>query len=123
MSARAGAAWLVVPALALLLLAAHFMHAGLEPVAAVSILLIGLLFVPRPWAARTLQGVLVAGAIEWLLTAWNLAEARMAHGQPYLRMLLILGAVAVFTLAAAALFQLGAVQARFGLGRRPGSTG
>ena len=110
-----GAALLVVPALALLLLAAHFLHAGLEPIAALGLLLVGLLFVPRPWAARTLQAVLAAGTIEWLLTAWTLARLRAGHDQPYLRLVVILGGVAMFTAVAAALFQHRALRARFGL--------
>jgi hypothetical protein len=107
---------LLLPGLALLLLAAHFFHAGIEPLAAVAILLAGLLFVPRPWAARTLQAVLAAGTIEWLLTAYALAQMRLQHGQPWLRLALILGGVAVFTAIAAAVFQHRALRARFGLG-------
>lgn len=111
------AGFLVVPAFALLLLAAHFLHAGLEAVAAVGLLLVGLLFVPRPWAARTLQAVLAAGAIEWLLTAWSLAHQRAGHGQPFLRLVVILSSVALVTAVAAALFQHPALRARFGLNR------
>ncbi len=106
---------LLVPALALLLLAAHFLHAGLEPVAALGLLLVALLFVQRPWAARTLQAVLAAGTIEWLLTAWTLARLRSGHDLPYLRLLVILGGVALFTAVAAAVFQHPALRARFGL--------
>jgi hypothetical protein len=111
---------LIVPALALLLLAAHFMHAGLEPIAAVCILLVALLLLPRPWAARVVQLVLVAGVVEWVLTAVTLVEARVEQGQPYLRLVAILCGVAVFTAVAAALFQLPALRSRFGLARRTG---
>lgn len=113
---------LLLPGLALLLLGAHFFHAGLEPLAAVAILLVGLLFVSRPWAARTLQAVLAAGTIEWLLTAYALAQMRLQHGQPYVRLLVILGGVAVFTAVAAAVFQHRSLRARFGLGRPAEST-
>ena len=114
---RSGAWLLVVPGLALLLLAAHFMHAGLEPLAAACILLVALLLLPRAWAARVVQAVLAAGAIEWALTAYGLAQQRAAQGQPYTRLLVILGLVAVFTAVAAALFQHPALRARFGLAR------
>jgi hypothetical protein len=107
---------LLVPGLALVLLAAHFFHAGLAPFAAIAVLLAGLLFVRRPWAARIVQGVLVAGTVEWLLTAYALAQVRMQHGQPYVRLLVILGGVALFTAVAAAVFQRAALRARFGLG-------
>jgi hypothetical protein len=108
---------LVLPALALLLLAAHFFHARAGFVAALCILLVALLFVPRAWAARIVQVVLAAGAVEWVLTAYTLAHSRMQHGEPYLRLLVILGAVAVFTAVAAALFQHPTLRARFGLRR------
>jgi hypothetical protein len=107
---------LILPALALLLLGAHFLHAGLMPVAVVAVLLIGLLAVRRPWAARTLQVILALGAIEWVLTAIVRAQLRMSHDQPYLRLVLILGAVALFTAIAAAIFQHPKLRQRFGLG-------
>ena len=109
-----GAALLFVPVLALVLLAAHLLHAGLWPVAAVCLACIGLLGVRRPWAARVLQFLLVVGAIEWILTAVALAHMRAAHGQPYVRMLVILGAVAAFTLLAAFVFQSATLRRRFG---------
>lgn len=112
------AALLAVPALALLLLAAHFFHARAGLVAALCILLVTLLFVPRAWAGRIVQVVLVAGAIEWVLTAYTLAQVRMQHGDPYLRLVIILGSVALLTAVAAALFQHPALQARFGFGGR-----
>jgi hypothetical protein len=96
---------LALPALALVLLAAHLLHAGWWPLATVALLLLALLFVRRPWAARALQIVLAVAAVEWLLTAWGLAQMRMAHGQPYLRLLAILGAVALFTALAAWVIQ------------------
>lgn len=112
---------LLLPAVALVLLAAHLLHAGLLPLAAVVLLLTGLLAVRRGWAARTLQVVLAVGVVEWLLTASTLAGLRMRHGQPYVRLLVILGGVALFTALAAAAFQHPALRLRFGLGPR-GST-
>ena len=90
-----------LPALALLLLAAHFFRGGLFPLAALSFGLVTLLFVPRPWAALVLRAALALGSIEWLRTAWDLSAKRALAGEPYARMLLILGAVAAFTVVAA----------------------
>jgi glucose dehydrogenase len=106
---------LLLPGLALLLLAAHLMHAGWLPLAGLALLLIGLLFVRRPWAARTVQAVLAIATIEWVLTAYGLAQLRLGHGQPYLRLVLILGSVALFTAVAVAAFQHPALRTRFGL--------
>jgi len=116
MPGRAEAALLVLPVLALLLLAAHFVHAGLWPVAAACVAAVALIGVGKPWAARVLQALLACGAIEWVLTAATIAQLRIAHQQPYLRMLLILGSVAAFTVLAALAFQRPALTRRFGLG-------
>jgi len=88
---------LLLPALALLLLGAHFFRAGLVPVAAVCAALLALLFVRTAWAARAMQGALALGVLEWLRTGWLLASARADVGQPYGRLLVILGGVALLT--------------------------
>jgi hypothetical protein len=106
---------LAMPAVALLLLAAHLLHAGLRPLAVLSLLLAGLLAVRRPWAARVVQAVLLVAAVEWTLTTLALAQMRLQHDQPYLRLTLILGAVTAFTLLAAWVFQRPALRAWFGL--------
>ena len=43
-----------------------------------------------------MQLVLAAGAIEWVLTAYTLAQLRLRHDEPYVRLVFILGGVAVF---------------------------
>jgi hypothetical protein len=108
-------ALLVFPTLAAILLAAHFYRAGQIVLAALSVAALVLLAVPRPWAARALQLTLLAGAFEWLRTLAVFASTRMAMGQPYLRLTLILVAVAVFTAASAAVFQQSSVRRRYRL--------
>ncbi|MBK6349511.1 MAG: hypothetical protein V9E93_02235 [Steroidobacteraceae bacterium] len=109
------AALLMLPLLALLLLAAHLVHAGLMPLAALVILLVGLLAVPRPWASWTLQVVLTVAVIEWILTTVGLAQLRLRHDEPYLRLVAILGSVALFTALAAVAFQHPVLRAYFRL--------
>ena len=113
------AALLALPALALLLLAAHLFHAGALPFAALAILLAGLLAVPRPWAARTLQVVLAVAVIEWILTTVGLAQLRQRHDEPYVRLAVILGSVTLFTALAAAAFQHPLLRAYFRLSPQP----
>jgi hypothetical protein len=110
-------ALLLLPALTLLLLGAHFFRAGLVPLTIACLGFIALLFVRTPWAARALQVVLALGTIEWLRTAWVFASARAAVGQPYARLLLILGAVALVTAVAALVFRARAARAHFRLDR------
>lgn len=110
----ATAALLALPALALLLLAAHLLHAGFVVATVVTLLLGALLAVRRPWAGRVLQLVLALAVVEWLLTATRLSQLRAQHDQPYLRLALILGGVAAFTALAAALLRHRRLRAWFG---------
>jgi hypothetical protein len=98
-------AWLLAPLLALALLGAHFHRAGNPWLVAGCVVLIGLAAWPRRWAARLVQLALLAGAAEWLWTAWRLVQARQALGQPWARLAVILGGVALFTALAAAVFR------------------
>lgn len=87
--------------LALLLLAAHLLRMGdLGPVLLCLALMV-LAFVRHPVARRTLQAVLVLGALEWVRVLFEIRAARLEMGLPWLRMALILGVVAAFTLASA----------------------
>jgi hypothetical protein len=108
-----GVAWLWAPALALLLLAAHFYRAAAWPWMGVTLALLPLMALRRAWVPRLLQGALLAGAAEWAWTAALLAQERLALGLPWLRMALILGAVAVLTLAAALVFRKAGLKARY----------
>jgi hypothetical protein len=100
-------ALLFVPvALSLVVLGAHFLRDATWIGVFVCLLLIGLLFVRRPWVLRVLQVALVLGALEWLRTMYELAQIRALHGQPYGRMLTILGVVAAVTLLSAILLQV-----------------
>lgn len=91
--------------LSLLVLGAHFLRAGNIPLVAASLALLVLLAFHKPWAARTVQAALVLGALEWVLTLVHLADIRAQLGMPGMRMAIILGVVAAFTLASALLFQ------------------
>ena len=97
-------------ALAMVVLAAHFLRAGWLPVVVVLIAVIPLLGLRRRWVPRLFQLVLGLGALEWLRTLLELREIRMALGQPHARMVAILGGVALFTALTAAVFELGPIR-------------
>lgn len=97
-------------------LAAHFYRAGQEVGVVASLALVALAIVRRPWAARVVQAGLLLGALEWLRTMAAFAAVRIAMGQPYLRMVLILAAVALVTALAALVFERHAMGRRYGLG-------
>lgn len=97
-----------VPAvLASLLLAAHFLRAENLPLVVGCLLLAVAVAIPRPTVRLACRLLLAAGVPIWLLTAWRIAQARLDAGAPYVRMLVILGAVAAFTLLAAWLLPAG----------------
>jgi hypothetical protein len=102
--------WLVAPGLAFLLLAAHFYRAAQWPLMAASIALALLLALPRAWAARLAQVALVLGTLEWVRAAAVLVHERIAFGAPWLRLVLILGAVALFTAASVLVFQASTIR-------------
>ena len=96
--------------LSLVVLGAHFLRDGFDIGVGVCLMLLGLLFVRRAWAARVIQLALVLGAFEWVLTLYTLAQLRAAHGMPATRMAIILGTVALVTLVSALLFQASALR-------------
>lgn len=99
-------ALLYVPiVLSLVLLGAHFLRDGNSVGVAGALVLIALLFVRQSWVARLIQVALVVGALEWVRTLYGLVQVRAEMGEPYARMVAILGVVAVITLGSALLFQ------------------
>jgi hypothetical protein len=54
---------------------------------------------------RVLQGLLGLGALEWVRTTIVLVGLRLAAGAPYLRLVAILGTVAILTAVSAAWLQ------------------
>lgn len=91
-----------LPALfALLMLGAHFLRAGQTPLVLLALVLLVPLFIPRPWAQASVRWPLALGALVWLGTLAGSVRQRLAFDEPWLRLALILGAVAAFTAWAA----------------------
>ncbi len=111
-----------VPAvLSLLILAAHALRFGEMGQVAAWLAVAGLLLVRQAWARRAVQGVLVAGFFFWLDVAADIARLRLAMGAPWVRMALIMGAVAL--VCAAAAWALEGKKARERAGDGPGWPG
>ncbi|MHB9026415.1 MAG: hypothetical protein ACYC7E_19935 [Armatimonadota bacterium] len=106
---------LLSAALSALLLGAHFFRDGNTFFTLVYVAMFFLLFWRHPWSARIVQAALIVGVVEWVKSAMALMHERQAAGEPYTRMLIILGAVAAFTLVSAILFETGRLQRHFGL--------
>jgi hypothetical protein len=113
---------LLLPAgLSALVLGAHFLRRDDLGLVVACLLLVGLLFVRRLWAARLLQLALLAGAFEWVRTLAQLLPARRAAGEPWVRLVAILGGVALVAVLGAALFETRRLRERYRGPRRPGT--
>jgi hypothetical protein len=107
-------ALLILPTLALSVLGAHFYRAGTWPAMLACMALVAAMWLwRRPWVPRLLQAGLALGTAEWLWTAFWLAQQRLALGQPWRRMALILLAVAAFTAASALVLSQRRVRERY----------
>ncbi|BDU68381.1 hypothetical protein GETHOR_04820 [Geothrix oryzae] len=89
--------------LALLMLGALSLRLGLPFPLALPLTLAALvlLFIAKAAIQTALSAGLWLGAVAWLGTAWMRVDERLAHGVPWLRLALILGAVALITAWAA----------------------
>lgn len=103
------------------LLAAHFYRAELPVLVGICAFFPLLLFLRRPWVPQLFQGVLIVGALEWLRTLYMLAAMRMGFDQPWGRLALILGAVALFTALSGLVFNGRSLRARYRRTRIRGS--
>lgn len=101
--------------LSFLLLAAHFLRAGLTPVVIMLLLCSALLLFRRPWVARLSQIILLLGSVEWIRTLVFLVNERRSVDQPWARLCGILGFVAVFTAASALVFTCKSLKRRYNL--------
>jgi hypothetical protein len=90
--------------LSAIVLGAHYLRSGPFILVLLSFLFPALLFIKRAWAARLVQFILVLGMFEWLRTLLNLVAERRLLGEPWGRLAIILGLVAIITGGSALLF-------------------
>ncbi len=103
----------ILLALMLLLTQYRWVLLAIQELLVIAALLATVLLIPHRWLPRVLQVVLVIAALEWLRTAVMLAEDRMAEGDPWKRMAIILGGVALWTLCSALLFETPPLRRRY----------
>jgi hypothetical protein len=101
--------------LSFLLLAAHFYRAGYPLLTVVCIGILFLLFFRKPWIPRLFQGLLILASLEWLRALYFIAAMRIAWDQPWTRLAIILGAVALFTLLSGLVFKNARLRAYYGV--------
>jgi len=98
--------WRLIPViLSCLILAAHFSRANLLAFTILSIIVAFLPFYRSGWVPRFMQWFLILGTFEWLRTIFFFVNERIDLEQPWMRLVIILGSVALFTLLSAFTFQ------------------
>ena len=100
-----------------LLLAAHFFRAGQTVLAVIPLVLFIPLILRERWVPWLIQLVLVLGAVEWLRTLVSVAQIRMEYDMPWIRMAVILGAVALFTAFSSLVFRSNGLRKRYSIER------
>ncbi len=108
---------LIPVVLSAVLMGAHCLRYGHLWLVLLCLALPLLLLFRRSWAARTVQVALVLAAVEWLRTTVSLAAWRIEHGEPWARMVVILGVVTALTAGSALVFFSSRLRRRYGLGR------
>ena len=95
--------------LALLMLGALAMRLGLHLLVALplTLALLALLFIPRASVQTILAAILWGGSLAWAGMAWLRVSERMALDLPWMRLVFIFVAVALFTAWAAWLIRTG----------------
>jgi hypothetical protein len=98
--------------LSALLLGAHFLRSAQYVWVAASLLTPALLLTRRAWAVRIVQAGLLVAAGVWGMTAADTVAQRLEAGEPWIRLVVILGAVALVAVAGAGLLQARGVRQR-----------
>jgi len=107
------AGWLAVPITGLLVLAAHFLRFGENGLAAAVVALAVLCFTREAWARIVCSVALFLGAFLWVETEIDFVQIRMAVGQPWGRLAVIMGGVCMFSLLGAWILSTEKAAARF----------
>jgi len=89
---------IILLAVAYLLLGAHFLRGANFVLTGLCLLLPFLLLIKKRWCLTVVQISLYIGAWIWVGSAIIILHERITHGLPWTRVVIILGAVAIFTL-------------------------
>ena len=101
--------------LSLLIMAAHLWRLGLFPLGLALLFAPLLLLLKKPWVARFFQVAMLIIMAEWLHTTWRYVQLRQQMNQPWHRLLLILGVVALLSGLSALVFRPDSLRRAYGL--------
>lgn len=97
-----------------LLLAAHFLRQGNLALVGLCLGVLGLLWVKKRWSLLVLQLFAYGAAVIWTSTAMAIVQERLALGEPWERVAVILGTVALFSVLAGLLLNTPVVKEKYG---------
>ena len=104
---------LIPTLLSVLIFVAHLVRNGMFLFAIPIVVMPLLLFVRQGWIARLFQIFLSFAALQFVLTGALIANERAKAGGPWIRVMVIMGGVALFALFAAALFETDRMHERY----------
>lgn len=96
-----------------LLIAAHFSRAENNLLVIISLAIPFLLFIKKRWSLVAVQVLTLCGALVWLFTTYNLIKSRIAVGEDWTRMAIILVAVAILTIVSGLLLGSAKIKERY----------
>ena len=98
-----------------LLMAAHLGRANMFVLQIISLLIPFILIWKNKISARTIQFFLIIYGFEWIRTINYYAQIRIAKGEDWLRLAIILGIVALLNFATVLVFRTKPMKERYGL--------
>ena len=106
---------LLPPIISLLLLSAHFSKLNMMLLSFIFIGLPFLLFIKKKWSARIIYILLIIGSLEWIRTIFHYVNQRQSVGEPYFRLIIIIGVVAIFTAFSTLVFRNSKLKERYNI--------
>ena len=97
------------------LLAAHFSRANMPPAVVVSLITPFLLLIRKPWIAKSIQILLLLGALEWIRSMFGYIQVRKEIGEDWGRLAIILVTVALLTACSGLVFRGKSLKKRYQL--------
>ena len=95
------------------LLAAPFSRAGMLPFVILSLLIPFMLLFRNKWTARSIQILLLLGALEWIRAMFGYIEIRKSIGDDWGRLAIILVTVALLTACSSLVFLKRSLKKRY----------
>ncbi len=99
--------------LTFIVLAAHFSRHNALFLALFTLFFPFVFLIKKEWVKKVTVFFIIAGFLEWIRTAYILTSIRLHYNLPFLRMALILGAVAILTLLSGLVFKTSRLKKRF----------